>query len=98
MMGFWHVVQYYASSEETPEYACMRSSFSFAKQELMHVTMNFSYIYAEDPSKQPLYGNISWYIPNTSVPAHWMHTEYICELAEQELEMRLNLWRIIQPF
>lgn len=79
MMGFWYVVQYYASSEEMPEYGCMRSSFSLAEQDIMHVTMNFSYNYAEDPTKQPLYGNISWYIPNMAVPAHWMHTEYICE-------------------
>ena len=84
MMGFWYVVQYFASSEEMPEYACMRSSFSFAEQQqkLMHVTMNISYLYAEDPSKQPQYGNISWFIPNTAVPAHWMHTEYICEFQE----------------
>jgi hypothetical protein len=24
MMGFWYVVQYYSSTEETPEYKCMR--------------------------------------------------------------------------
>lgn len=24
MMGFWHVVQYYSSTEETSEYKCMR--------------------------------------------------------------------------
>lgn len=24
MMGFWHVVQYYSSTEETAEYKCMR--------------------------------------------------------------------------
>lgn len=33
MMGFWHVVQYYASTEELPEYACMRSHFSFSKED-----------------------------------------------------------------
>lgn len=26
-MGFWYVVQYYASSEEAAEYSCMRSVF-----------------------------------------------------------------------
>lgn len=78
MMGFWYVVQYYASSEESAEYGCMQSSFTFAEKNLMHITMNFSYIYAEDPLRQPLYGNITWFIPNMNVPAHWMHTEYIC--------------------
>lgn len=85
LMGFWYVVQYYASSEEIPEYACMRSSFSFSSQENRDITMNFSYIYAEDPIKQPLYGNITWFIPNMAVPAHWMHTEYICEREEMSL-------------
>lgn len=82
IMGFWYVVQYYSSSEEIPEYACMRSTFSFNHQENRDITMNFSYIYAEDPIKQPLYGNITWFIPNMAVPAHWMHTEYICEREE----------------
>ncbi len=27
-LGFWYVVQYYASSEEAPVYGCMRSMFS----------------------------------------------------------------------
>lgn len=26
-LGFWYVVQYYASSEEAPVYGCMRSMF-----------------------------------------------------------------------
>jgi len=33
MMGCWYVVQYYASTEELPEYACMRSHFSFSKED-----------------------------------------------------------------
>jgi len=37
MMGCWHVVQYYASTEELPEYACMRSHFSFSKED-QHVS------------------------------------------------------------
>lgn len=28
MMGFWYIVQYYASSEEAAEYACMKCNFS----------------------------------------------------------------------
>lgn len=30
MMGFWYIMQYYASSEELPEYGCMRSVFSMS--------------------------------------------------------------------
>lgn len=33
MMGMWHVVQYYASTEELPEYACMRSNFAFSSED-----------------------------------------------------------------
>ncbi|XP_055914962.1 insecticyanin-A [Eupeodes corollae] len=78
MMGFWYVVQYYASSEELPEYACMQSHFTFSDQD-QHVTMDFTYIYAEDPLKEKLQGNITWMIPDFDVPAHWMHTEDIYE-------------------
>lgn len=28
MMGSWYIVQYYASSEEAAEYACMKCNFS----------------------------------------------------------------------
>jgi apolipoprotein D and lipocalin family protein len=28
MMGFWYVIQYYASSEELSEYSCMSGLFS----------------------------------------------------------------------
>lgn len=28
MMGSWYIVQYYASSEEAVEYACMKCNFS----------------------------------------------------------------------
>lgn len=80
LMGPWYVVQYYASSEEMPEYACMRSSFAINDHlDRMYITMNFSYHYAEDPIRQPLNGNITWFMPNANVPAHWMHTEYSCE-------------------
>uniref|UniRef100_A0A1B0A085 VDE lipocalin domain-containing protein n=1 Tax=Glossina pallidipes TaxID=7398 RepID=A0A1B0A085_GLOPL len=33
MMGFWHVIQYYASTEELPEYACMHSHFTFSSDD-----------------------------------------------------------------
>ncbi|XP_061389943.1 uncharacterized protein LOC133325136, partial [Musca vetustissima] len=58
MMGNWYVVQYYASTEELPEYACMRSHFTFTSDD-QHITMNFSYIYAEDPLREKLVGNIT---------------------------------------
>ncbi|XP_030378819.1 uncharacterized protein LOC115627315 [Scaptodrosophila lebanonensis] len=78
MMGFWHVVQYYASTEELPEYACMRSIFGWNAEE-KHITMNFTYIFAEDPLRESLQGNITWNIPNFESPGHWMHTEDIYE-------------------
>ncbi|CAD7091222.1 unnamed protein product [Hermetia illucens] len=78
MMGSWYVVQYYASSEELPEYACMRSLFDMSEAD-QHVTMNFTYIYAEDPLREELRGNITWIIPNYNTPAHWIHTEDIYE-------------------
>jgi len=44
MMGCWYVVQYYASTEELPEYACMRSHFSFSKED-QHVGVTWEYLY-----------------------------------------------------
>ena len=41
--------------------------------------MNFTYIYAEDPLREKLQGNITWLIPEFDTPAHWMHTEDICK-------------------
>lgn len=32
MMGFWYVVQYYASSEEACEYSCMRCNFTMSDE------------------------------------------------------------------
>lgn len=32
MMGFWYVVQYYASSEEAAEYSCMKCNFSMSDE------------------------------------------------------------------
>lgn len=42
--------------------------------------MNFSYIYAEDPLREKLQGNITWLIPDFGTPGHWMHTEDICKI------------------
>ncbi|XP_059617501.1 uncharacterized protein LOC132262293 [Phlebotomus argentipes] len=78
MMGFWNVVQYFASTEEAPEYSCMRSLFSFSYEDLT-VTMNFTYIYADDPLHEVQQGNITWIIPNFAASAHWVHAEDIYE-------------------
>lgn len=42
--------------------------------------MNFTYLYKDDPDMDLLYGNITWIVPNTDIPAHWIHAEYICKL------------------
>ncbi|GAB0089296.1 Karl [Sergentomyia squamirostris] len=78
MMGFWYVIQYFASTEEAPEYSCMRSVFDFSYDDLT-VTMNFTYIYADDPLHELQQGNITWIIPNFATSAHWVHTEDIYE-------------------
>lgn len=41
-LGFWYVVQYYASSEEAPVYGCMRSMFSM--EEDNHVSVFYIYV------------------------------------------------------
>ncbi|RZF34555.1 hypothetical protein LSTR_LSTR017617 [Laodelphax striatellus] len=82
LMGSWYVVQYYASSEEDLSYKCMRLDFSMSTSPLsdnMHVYLNFSYIFSDDPDKERLLGNITWIIPDNSHPAHWIHMEDIYE-------------------
>lgn len=82
MMGFWYMIQYYASSEELPEYGCMRCVFEVdtsQNQRPVQVTMNFTYDYSEDPLKEDLVGNITWIIPDFDAPAHWLHKEAICK-------------------
>lgn len=32
IMGFWYVVEYYASSEEVAEYSCMKCNFSMSAE------------------------------------------------------------------
>lgn len=32
MMGFWHIIEYYTSTEETPEYRCMQSELKITDQ------------------------------------------------------------------
>lgn len=47
---------------------------------LFQITMNFTYLYSDDPDMDMLYGNLTWIVPNVDIPAHWIHAEYICEL------------------
>lgn len=78
IMGPWYILQYYASSEEAAEYACMKCVFSINEED-KHITMNFTYIYKDDPLKDELQGNITWEIPNFMTPEHWVHSENIYE-------------------
>uniref|UniRef100_A0A182N0Y6 VDE lipocalin domain-containing protein n=1 Tax=Anopheles dirus TaxID=7168 RepID=A0A182N0Y6_9DIPT len=72
MMGSWYVIQYFASTEMFPEYGCMRSSFVTSDG---YVTMNFTYVFLDDPVGTFQQGNITWIIPNYGQPAHWVHAE-----------------------
>lgn len=74
LMGPWNIVQYYASSEEAPEYSCMKCVLLMSVEDA-HITMNFTYIYNDDPLRNVLQGNITWDIPNFSMPEHWIHSE-----------------------
>lgn len=42
--------------------------------------MRFTYLYKDDPDMDELVGNITWIVPNSDSPAHWLHAEYICKL------------------
>ncbi|XP_053678478.1 lopap [Anopheles nili] len=72
MMGPWYVMQYFASTELSPEYGCMRGSFVTSDG---FVTMNFTYVFLDDPLATFQQGNITWIIPDYSQPAHWVHAE-----------------------
>ncbi|XP_058443265.1 apolipoprotein D [Malaya genurostris] len=76
MMGYWYVIQYFASSETLPEYSCMQSSFTTSDG---FVTMNFTYFFSDDPLRNFQQGNITWVIPNYATPAHWIHAEWTYE-------------------
>ncbi|XP_055528064.1 apolipoprotein D [Wyeomyia smithii] len=76
MMGYWYVIQYFASSETLPEYSCMQSLFATSDG---LVTMNFTYYFSDDPLRNFQRGNITWVIPNYSAPAHWIHAEWTYE-------------------
>ncbi|KAG7211674.1 hypothetical protein KM043_010925 [Ampulex compressa] len=74
-LGSWYIVQYYASSEEALAYRCMRAELSVS-HESAEVTMNFTYSFTDDPINEQLVGNITWKIPSSELPAHWVHAEY----------------------
>lgn len=79
MLGHWYVVQYFASSEELPEYRCMRADLSLSTASASapgpRVTMNFTYAFSDDPVGERLRGNITWQLPDMLRPAHWRHQE-----------------------
>ncbi|XP_058127080.1 uncharacterized protein LOC131290498 [Anopheles ziemanni] len=72
MMGPWYVLQYFASTEMFPEYGCMRGSLFTSDG---FVTMNFTYVFLDDPLATFQQGNITWIVPNYAQPAHWVHAE-----------------------
>ncbi|KAL0274738.1 UNVERIFIED_CONTAM: hypothetical protein PYX00_002790 [Menopon gallinae] len=74
LMGTWYIVEYYASSEEMPEYSCMRSAFTISLQPL-GISMKFNYSFVDDPEREKLNGNITWEVPDGNQPAHWVHAE-----------------------
>ncbi|KAG5684769.1 hypothetical protein PVAND_013982 [Polypedilum vanderplanki] len=73
MLGFWYVVQYYSSSEDNPEYKCLRANLEIT--DTKEITMNFTYFFLNDPNNELMMGNITWFIPNFSDLSHWIHSE-----------------------
>lgn len=76
-MGIWYIVEYYASSEEMPEYSCMKAKFTLSHENL-DISMKFNYSFVDDPDREKLSGNITWQIPDFNQPAHWIHAEDTC--------------------
>ncbi|XP_063243649.1 uncharacterized protein LOC134542954 [Bacillus rossius redtenbacheri] len=74
LLGQWYVVQYYASSEEALSYRCMRAVL-WVSPLRPEVSMNFTYVFADDPDADLLAGNITWRVPDPARPAHWLHEE-----------------------
>lgn len=57
------------------------------------ITMDFSYLYRDDPDHDELRGNITWIIPNFDTPAHWIHAEMICtQMSCKNNSISLKLW------
>ena len=56
----------------------MRAELSL-HQVTAEVTMNFTYSYTDDPYNEQLAGNITWKIPSSESPAHWIHAEVPCK-------------------
>lgn len=59
--------------------------------EMPMMKMNFTYIYADDPDNDILSGNITWRIPDTQQPAHWVHAERICKLMVGWIHLKIVL-------
>lgn len=51
------------------------------------ITMDFSYLYNDDPDHDELRGNITWIIPDFEAPAHWIHAEMTCTKDEEEIQL-----------
>lgn len=82
VQGSWYVIKYYASSEESEIYRCMRTIFSLsADLPEISMNMNFTFTFKDDPDNEHLCGNITWRIPDSQRPSHWVHSENICEYA-----------------
>lgn len=77
IMGHWYVIQYYSSSEDTPEYKCMQGNFEIL--DTKEITMNFTYFYLNDPNNERMFGNLTWTILNYDIVSHWVHKEETCK-------------------
>jgi hypothetical protein len=56
----------------------MRAELSVSPENA-EVTMNFTYSFTDDPINELLVGNITWKIPSSDLPAHWVHAEFPCK-------------------
>lgn len=63
----------------------MKAEFSMS-QLLFDVTMNFTYSFTDDPINEQLLGNITWTIPDSSQPAHWVHSEDTCNETNKSIK------------
>lgn len=84
------MIEYYASSEESQIYRCMRTNFYLSPTD-PEISMNFTFSFTDDPENEQLYGNITWRIPNGQQPSHWVHSEDPCTIHSFFLLNKINL-------
>ncbi|XP_071451470.1 uncharacterized protein [Hetaerina americana] len=53
----------------------MRANLSLSGSTPPKLQMIFSYVFADDPKRETLLGNLTWDIPEQGNPAHWVHAE-----------------------